>query len=309
MYSDILLCFIECMLIIFQSKLTHGHGRMIEPASRSSMWRFGYDAPINYDDNQLYCGGYVHQWEVNGGKCGPCGDPWDKPRDNEAGGEFATGTIVQQYLSGANIDIFVNITANHKGWFEFRICENNDITKPITQKCLNTNLLRLTNGGIRYYLPDERRTVYKVSARLPKDLTCSQCVLQWKYNAGNRWGPDIRIPEGGCVGCGPQEQFFGCADISIHETLDEMSTQPPSKQSFVSTTESYDKLINDRLVTSKEALSKCVARGGWVTEADQVVKNEWCNLVCSREHCPKGYCFCDLDGETSEKICKFEDLV
>ena len=35
----------------------HGHGRLIDPPSRSSMWRYGFNNPPNYDDNQLYCGG------------------------------------------------------------------------------------------------------------------------------------------------------------------------------------------------------------------------------------------------------------
>ena len=35
-----------------------GHGRLIEPPSRASMWRFGYKTPINYDDNQMFCGGF-----------------------------------------------------------------------------------------------------------------------------------------------------------------------------------------------------------------------------------------------------------
>lgn len=34
-----------------------GHGRLIDPPSRSSMWRYGFNNPPNYDDNQLYCGG------------------------------------------------------------------------------------------------------------------------------------------------------------------------------------------------------------------------------------------------------------
>lgn len=34
-----------------------GHGRLIDPPSRSSMWRYGYNNPPNYNDNQLYCGG------------------------------------------------------------------------------------------------------------------------------------------------------------------------------------------------------------------------------------------------------------
>lgn len=37
--------------------LVQGHGRLIDPPSRSSMWRYGYRNPPNYNDNQLYCGG------------------------------------------------------------------------------------------------------------------------------------------------------------------------------------------------------------------------------------------------------------
>lgn len=35
-----------------------GHGRLMEPPSRNSMWRFGYPNPVDYNDNELFCGGY-----------------------------------------------------------------------------------------------------------------------------------------------------------------------------------------------------------------------------------------------------------
>lgn len=34
-----------------------GHGRLLNPPSRSSMWRYGFPTPVNYQDNQLWCGG------------------------------------------------------------------------------------------------------------------------------------------------------------------------------------------------------------------------------------------------------------
>lgn len=34
-----------------------GHGRMLDPPGRSSMWRLGFPTPKNYDDNGLNCGG------------------------------------------------------------------------------------------------------------------------------------------------------------------------------------------------------------------------------------------------------------
>ncbi len=35
-----------------------GHGRLMEPPARNAMWRFGFPNPINYNDNEVYCGGF-----------------------------------------------------------------------------------------------------------------------------------------------------------------------------------------------------------------------------------------------------------
>merc|ERR1712018_117639 len=50
-----------------------GHGRLMDPPARNSMWRFGYINPINYNDNEVFCGGVSHQFEKNGGRCGEGG--------------------------------------------------------------------------------------------------------------------------------------------------------------------------------------------------------------------------------------------
>ena len=47
---NLLVVFLECSLV-------DGHAKMTEPPMRSSMWRFGFDTPVNYDDNELFCGG------------------------------------------------------------------------------------------------------------------------------------------------------------------------------------------------------------------------------------------------------------
>jgi hypothetical protein len=80
-----------------------GHGRLMDPPSRSSIWRLpefsSYSPPINYDDNQLFCGG-LHQEDNPGTNCGVCGDPLDqsRPRDNEIGGVYYnTGYITRAY--------------------------------------------------------------------------------------------------------------------------------------------------------------------------------------------------------------------
>ncbi len=36
-----------------------GHGRLLDPPARGTMWRVGFDTPHNYDDNQMNCGGFA----------------------------------------------------------------------------------------------------------------------------------------------------------------------------------------------------------------------------------------------------------
>lgn len=45
------------LLSLCQRARVEGHGRLIDPPSRASMWRFGFNTNANYDDNQGYCGG------------------------------------------------------------------------------------------------------------------------------------------------------------------------------------------------------------------------------------------------------------
>ncbi|XP_042873807.1 uncharacterized protein LOC122254270 [Penaeus japonicus] len=194
-----------------------GHGRLIEPPSRSSAWRYGFNTPPNYNDHEIYCGGYARQWQRNGGKCGPCGDPWDapQPRDNEGGGKYGRGVIVKKYKHSSIVNLGVQLTANHMGYFEFRLCPHNQPNKPVTNECLDQNVLQKADGsGPRYYPGPGAKTFYS-RYRLPLGLTCKQCVLQWRYVAGNNWG---KCENGtGMVGCGPQEQFRSCSDITITE--------------------------------------------------------------------------------------------
>ncbi|WAR03973.1 hypothetical protein MAR_010534, partial [Mya arenaria] len=188
-----------------------GHGRLVDPPGRSTMWRLGYHTPVNTNDHQLSCGGFGVQFYRNGGKCGVCGDPFQGPRDNEAGGKYATGTIGASYSQGQVITVTTEITVNHGGWFEFKLCPVNDRKVRATPACLDKHLLRVVGGGTRYTMVTGLGQ-QSVRLQLPKELTCSQCVLQWKWNtASNVACNGSRC----CHGCGPQEQFYGCADVSI----------------------------------------------------------------------------------------------
>lgn len=80
----------------------------------------GFQTPPNYNDHELYCGGFARQ-QRNHGKCGECGDPWDvpEPRPNEHGGTFGQGVIVRRYKIGGDITIRVELTASHMGYCVF----------------------------------------------------------------------------------------------------------------------------------------------------------------------------------------------
>ena len=45
------------VVIICQPQTTNAHGRLRTPPSRVSMWRDGFNNPIDYTDNQYNCGG------------------------------------------------------------------------------------------------------------------------------------------------------------------------------------------------------------------------------------------------------------
>lgn len=193
-----------------------GHGMMLNPPQRSSMFRLGFAVPPNYNDNSLNCGGFGVQYNsVNKGRCGECGDEWSlpRPRPNDEGGRYGTGIKGKTYRQGSVIDISVNVSANHKGYFEFRLCPKNSASELVTEECLNKNLLKLTDGTTRYYLLSSISQPFFPRVQLPVGLTCENCVLQWWYRTGNSWGVcDNGV---GALGCGDQETFVNCADIAI----------------------------------------------------------------------------------------------
>ncbi|KAJ8312041.1 hypothetical protein KUTeg_009414 [Tegillarca granosa] len=204
------------ILLLTMSSFCNGHGYLKEPPSRSSMWRYGFNTPTNYNDNQLFCGGF----DVS--KCGICGDRWDGSRDNEAGGIYATGIISRHYTEGQTMHVEVKLTKQHGGYFEFRICPNNNPSRRATQACLNRYLLRQPDGSTRYY-PKGGSQTYSVQLMLPPGLTCTQCVIQWIWNTASNWGC-----EGGQCGrgFGHQEQFRGCADVLITSSGSHSNNNP-----------------------------------------------------------------------------------
>ncbi|PVD36382.1 hypothetical protein C0Q70_03364 [Pomacea canaliculata] len=261
-------------LVVFLDLLTSacGHGRLMEPPSRSSMWREGFNTPRNDDDNALSCGGFWNQHGIHGGKCGICGDPYQGPRENEAGGKYATGVISRVYKQGQTIDVIVEVTANHLGWFEFKICPQNNPKMEATQECLDKHVLRLSDGSAtRYYIGSQSGSI-PARVQLPQDITCSHCVLQWKWHHHHHHG----------LGYGPQEEFYGCADVAI---------------SSASGSEAAASLASSTVVSSVVATLDLQPRGQCFavspTWRGQPQMDTWCDYSCTvTGYCPQGLCAC-----------------
>ena len=77
-----------------------------------------------------------HQQNL-GGKCGICGDPWDGPKPHEVPGRYANGIIVDNFKSGHEVEVTVQVTKYHKGYFEFKWCPNDNINEDPVQDCFD----------------------------------------------------------------------------------------------------------------------------------------------------------------------------
>ena len=148
------------------------------------MMRWPYNKSYNIYYFHILLNSLQHRAEVNNGKCGVCGDPWDsKPRDNEAGGQYAMEIISGVYKSGTMIEAIADIANANGGYFEFRLCANNNFSSPVKEECLDKGLLTLEDGISTRY-ENVQTGLNRVILLLPEGLTCDQCVLQWKYRAG-----------------------------------------------------------------------------------------------------------------------------
>jgi len=279
--------------------LVAGHGTLMKPIQRSSMWkdpRFPH-APPNFNDIQLYCGGN-HGGAGNPQTCGVCGDDVRGDRPNEAGGKYANGVIVEKYTQGQVIDVEVEITANHKGYFLFKLCPVNDPHKRATEECLNQHVLvpvtpspvkPTTNIRERYYVDYDKGTKH-LQVKLPDDVTCTQCVLQWTYMAANTWGCEKRNGQNHCcTGCGAQENFVNCADISIAPAGGAHAhTHAPAATHAPATKGPTSAPILGHGQAMSHGPSGCVPVAALSGKPGVA---EWCQK-CPRDSCPTNVCRC-----------------
>ena len=241
-----------------------GHAIFLEPPSRPTIGKVKPQCGLewNYDHSALYCGGFAVQHnEVNKGRCGICGDPFTGNQPHQAGGKYeliivntpilkftmcryAKGVIARSYKVGQIIEVWIDLVAHHlvnrnfqsfhflnfkmQGFFTFAICPHNDIHSSPSPTCFESHQLKVQAPRILVnstYFATKGTGIKKMLVELPANMTCSQCILQYTYTAGNNWGKGQQSAEvasldclnslKGKKGCGDQETFRGCADICV----------------------------------------------------------------------------------------------
>ncbi len=145
------------------------------------------------------------QWEINGGKCGICGDAYNRERRHETGGYYALNITARTYQPGSTIDVIIELIANHGGAFEFHLCPRNSFEQIglysqfyvqfsfihhfnqiilETEDCFET--LKTEDGLDKYELNTARRGIFIIPVKLPENKTCSHCILRWHWKSGNQ---------------------------------------------------------------------------------------------------------------------------
>jgi hypothetical protein len=214
------------------------HGFMAEPAARNVVHNSDY-CPHCWSSGGpglTYAGG--RKWTASGSKMwdpkknaahGVCGDPHTGPLNHEAGGKFATKKITGTYARGQTITLRVKITAPHGGRFIFGICPVPDGASDaaeraaVTQQCMDRNRLKNAKDGSDYWWFGKKTTgEFEMQFKLPDNIECKRCVLQWHYETGNSCTipgtPSDAVMSanmGGCEGAQVMEEFWNCADVTV----------------------------------------------------------------------------------------------
>jgi hypothetical protein len=179
--------------LLFFLPLVKAHGFLCDPPSRNAAWMCGFpnDHPKNYDQMALNAGGisvvYPNYPNPVPQLYGVCGDPYNSEQLHGSCGVHSRG-VRRTIHKGEVFNTIVNVTAYHKGFFEFQLCPS----FPETEECFKTIHTHSIDEVIQpsYIIP------------LTFDTTCEQCVLRWKWTTNNS------------PGMAP-ELFINCADVQI----------------------------------------------------------------------------------------------
>jgi len=292
---------------------------------------------VNVDHMSLYCGGMsVQHNSINKGRCGLCGDSFSGTHPHQAGGTYATGTISRSYMPGQVIDIELDLVANHLGFFTFAICPHNDQYSSPARSCFEKHPLKVIAARKKTLTPTSEQTYFatkgtglkRMKVALPKDMTCTGCILQYTYTTGNNWGKGPQGAEvqsqdcldpssGGSLGCGIQETFRGCADIcigsfcprdqntckrvqDIHDGVGSFSPRPPAFPTRPPTPPTHAYLPT-RPKPTEEPNSETCELAGIKAQYFSIAGDQYCKKSCldkTKKECFAGgntrfLCYCE----------------
>mmetsp|Transcript_3253 Transcript_3253/g.5325 ORF Transcript_3253/g.5325 Transcript_3253/m.5325 type:complete len:689 (+) Transcript_3253:160-2226(+) len=234
-----------------------------------------------------------------------------------------TSTMAQTLTNlqaGSVFELSVHITAHHMGHFEFAICDQHvsgDLEDP--QACFDARKLHRADPPAdcvpndargdcqpiqveypeRWYLPPAAGT-HTMRFRIPSDLSCTSCTLQWRWWTANSCIPapnygcffDLMAAEGWdvsqwcgtyCGECGDYEEghytcgeeFRNCADVSVTS-----GDQVPTTTTVVTNSATPTGTNSPTTVTTSPSSGTCV----WNRDCGV---NAWCNDATYEEWCPQ----------------------
>ena len=74
--------------------------------------------------------------------------------------------------------------ANHKGFFAFNLCPQNNPIKTVEASCFEQYPLKMRNGDKYFYIKTSLPGRQSFQILLPHGLECWHCIIQWTYVAG-----------------------------------------------------------------------------------------------------------------------------
>ena len=86
----------------------------------------------------------------------------------------------------------VELTVNHLGYFEFKLCPKNSANELATQECFDRRLLKLSDGSTRYPINASAINYQYIMVQLPSDVYCDSCVIQWTYTGGKKLSMGVK---------------------------------------------------------------------------------------------------------------------
>jgi hypothetical protein len=254
-------CLVAVLVALSLCQAAYGHGFLQVPKSRNYIANL---AGQDYCPHCLSAGGPGTIQPLTPGGLYPNPETTTSAVRHTMCGESATIPAAQRvynpaaipsistlpvYAPGAEFGMTIQITAHHRGHFEFRLCDAALLSDPttVTWACLNQNVLQRVsvpgevspvdvNHPERYYLepecsPNYNKTIF-MKYRMPANVTCERCVIQWWWITGNSCNaPDYanRSPQPAHVASGCQwwepnlpacsttypEEFWNCADVRL----------------------------------------------------------------------------------------------